>query len=97
MKGKIAVSFDLNQNANEGEKLNQQDIPDGLFIDQENNFLPPPEYDQNFEIRFIFYRKVLPPKLFVIKNNNTGSEYLNDFQLKHYFRIKEKVCVIFVS
>ncbi len=41
---KIAVSFNLNQNENEAEKVRLEDIPDGLYIEQENNFLPPPEY-----------------------------------------------------
>jgi len=33
---------------------------------------------------------VLSPRLFLIKNDNTGSEYLSDSQLKQYFKIKEK-------
>lgn len=35
-------------------------------------------------------RKVLAPRLFLIKNDETGSEYLSDTQLKQYFKIKEK-------
>jgi len=42
-KGKIAVSFDLNKNINEPDKPIPADTPDGLYIEPENNFLPPPE------------------------------------------------------
>lgn len=41
------------------------DIPDGDFIEEENKFLPPPN-------------SWIPPRLFVINNDNTGQEFLNN-------------------
>jgi len=39
-------------------------IPDGDYIDEENKFLPQPV-------------NIVPPRLFVINNDNTGFELLS--------------------
>lgn len=74
-KGKIAVSFDLNQNNDQEDRPGTPEFQDGDYIDEQNMFLPPP-------------RKILSPKLFVIQNDNHGSQYFNSEELKHYFRVK---------
>jgi hypothetical protein len=73
---KIAVSLNI-QNSDNLQGLEDRpgtpEFPDGDFIEEENKFLPqPPSW--------------VDPRLFVISNDNSGSEYLNDNQLKNYFR-----------
>lgn len=65
----------MNQNNPELERPGTPDFPEGEFIEEQNQFLPPP-------------RQVIAPKLYVINNTNEGSEYFNELQLKHYFRNK---------
>ncbi|CAD8207264.1 unnamed protein product [Paramecium octaurelia] len=52
-------------------------IPDGLFVDEENKVLPPP-------------KSWVPPRLFLVKNDNTGVELFNQTQLQDYFRLKSE-------
>ncbi|KRX02221.1 hypothetical protein PPERSA_04843 [Pseudocohnilembus persalinus] len=75
---KIAVSLDVNnEQQKELERPGTPDIQDGeLFIEEDNKFLPQPE-------------EIIPPRLFVINNNNTGFEILQEDQISNYKRLKE--------
>ena len=44
---------------NQEERPSTPDIPDGDYVEEENKFLPPPT-------------QWIPPRLFVINNDNTG-------------------------
>jgi len=48
-------------------------MQDGDFFDEEYKVLPRPT-------------KALPPKLFIINNDNNGMELFNENQLKNYFK-----------
>ena len=51
---------------------------DGEFIDEESRHLPPPT-------------EVYPPRIFIVRPDGTGSEFMNEKQLEYYFRIKAKL------
>lgn len=69
LESKIAVSLNVDENE---DRPATPTFPDGEFVEERSKFLPVPN---NF----------LPPRLFKLKNDNTGHELLNDVQLRHYF------------
>lgn len=63
IEAKIAVSLNINSH-NEDQRPQTPDIPDGEFIEEENKHLPSP-------LRWV------PPRLFLINNDSSACEYLN--------------------
>ncbi|EGR34511.1 hypothetical protein IMG5_009200 [Ichthyophthirius multifiliis] len=82
---KIAVSLNLNQDQFQGIPFVRPSTPEFQqeeYIEEENKFLPqPPTW--------------IPVKLFVVQNDNTGYQLLNDEQLNNYIKLKNenKNCV----
>ncbi|CAD8197924.1 unnamed protein product [Paramecium octaurelia] len=59
------------------EPYTPDQIPDGIFVDEENKVLPTP-------------KQWIPPRLFLVRNDNTGIELYNQYQLQDYFRLKSE-------
>ena len=70
---KIAISFNINSDYVIPETPRMQD---GEYLEEENKFLPPPE-------------KWISPRLFIIGNDNTGVELLEEDMLHYYFKNKQ--------
>jgi hypothetical protein len=76
---RLSVSFNLDETADSlaRKKPNSpRNLPDGEYIEEESKFLVPP-------------KSIIEPMLILIKNDESGIEFLSEKQLEYFFRVRE--------